>query len=263
MTKPIEWTTEPRTVPGDTLQLQVRYPVHDESESPSGWRWRPATPSDLVAALAAMPLGDRETVLSASWNGIVMRGDYEHMVAERKEATARAEKAEAEITEVRRVLGVRDNAVTASTAAWRMGEITAATKRAEKAERERDEARKELGTLHVERQAIAAALGLLPGERIGEGRLSVAARLACEERDSLRARLIAAESAAAAREPREYPLAEGSVWRDGRTVRDDDGVDLSIDQGVLVVRQEGDAATVKIMCYLADVLALAHRRGLL
>lgn len=288
MTKPIEWRGPTQTVPGELLRLRTMY------EGENGYDYRDATPSDLVAALAAMGEVERAEMLQlvAERNvpgcvtvRVVREEDLEKLKAERDaareerdearedarqsmafghqmqdergdmcqrmtEATARAEKAEAEITEVRRVLGVRDNEVTASTAAWRMGEITAATVRAEKAERERDEAREEIGTLHVERQAVAAALGLLPGERIGEGRLSVAVRLACEERDELRVkndglrdcleerkticedaikRAIASESAAAQREeqtrdplfraheataaarpPREYPLAEGS-----------------------------------------------------
>lgn len=275
MTKPIEWTT--------TREMTER--CHLVVQNGNGiFGQRSATPSDLVAALAAMPAEERAEVLGE----FTERGSVTGFLtlAELRQTNernfARAEKAERErdVTneleqKARRELGA-GNTENVAVAARRV------VKERNDAERERDEAREQRNSatkLLLDLQATANVLlndhwaqdgtpedshrqvkerfARVVAER---GRWADRERTATKERDDALTELAHLR---AQQSPREYPLAEGSVWRDGRTVRDDDGVDLSIDQGVLVVRQEGDAATVKIMCYLADVLALAHRRGLL
>jgi len=82
----------------------------------------------------------------------------------------------------------------------------------------------------------------------------------------LRSRLIAAETAAAQREPREYPLAVGSEWEGDRVVS-------RWDSAIAEIIAAPDRASVQLLKLqwgpwqigidLADVLALAHRRGML
>jgi chromosome segregation ATPase len=78
------------------------------------------------------------------------------------------------------------------------------------------------------------------------------------EVDALRSRLIAAETAAAQREPREYPLAEGSRWS-GDSIAGQSGYELhTITSDRFLVCYPGRDVSAPF----ADVLALAHRRGL-
>lgn len=129
--------------------------------------WRDATPSDLVAALAAMGEGERAEVLgSALPDERVARREW----VDETRVIIRALPTESIQDAARRVV------------------------------RERDEGRKEL-------DRVRASLDVVRHDLDGTRQELREAR---EDRDSLRARLIAAESAAAAREPREYPLAEGS-----------------------------------------------------
>lgn len=90
-------------------------------------------------------------------------------------------------------------------------------------------------------------------ERRGDDRLEI---------DGLRASLKASLRDGATT-PRSYPLAEGSHFSgDGKTLHERDGVTLGGDNGVLELwGPPGNEAHV--LCYWADVLALADRAGLL
>jgi hypothetical protein len=77
--------------------------------------------------------------------------------------------------------------------------------------------------------------------------------------DDLRTRAIAAETTAAQREPREYPLAEGSRW-EGDDIVDALGQRIS-DSGMGALHLDWNA--IRRAALWKNVFALAHRRGLL
>lgn len=281
MTKPIEWTlSEPMPNRETHHVLRVRR-YHGGLYTEIN-----ATPADLVAALAAMPVSEREEVLREFDAGDQALRCNLDMVRDQRDAetiavlraTVRAEKAERERDEARQhfaeeretALEIRDEQRAAERerdAARSRGQDALA--RAEKAERERDEARLDLdrarASLEVVRHDLAGTRQEL--------------REAREDRDSLRTRLLAAESAAAAREeqtrdplfraheataaarpPREYPLAEGSRWV-GEGIKSPDGylAIIGTDQDPQLHYQSGGlGASIP----LRNAAALAHRRGL-
>lgn len=251
MSKPIEWTREVKST--ETTLIRTRLAVQQMDRYGSTIAVLAATPADLIAALAAMPAEEREKVLmefnkisAATAADAVARVEalerslartegardelertLDVVVSERSDALARAEKAE------RRVNELLDN----------LGELAAQrnreTIRANEAERERDR--------------MAAEFGCCPGEIPDDGEIARVVRergefrdraakrelergAALAKNDDLRAvlrerkatcedaiaRAIAAESAAAAQPPREYPLAEGSRWIEN-VIRSADG----------------------------------------
>jgi hypothetical protein len=289
MTKPIEWTTPAKTVtvPGDTLRLDVRYPIWEDGER-MGHSWRDATPSDLVAALAAMGEGERAEVLAAfHGDSIVHRHLQEQLEkAERSLADAGLERHglrfKIEVTERE-----RDDARLRCGAA--LATAATATARAEKAERECATQRERADQKAAAHSDLAVAhrkalldldearkerdrsnhlrAGMLPDTRrelgaLGFEDVAVAARRVVAERDSLRSRLIAAETSAAQREPREYPLAEGSRW-EGDEIVESDGMRLSYRRPFVAVYQHGDGVAMKVEARARNLAALLAKRGLL
>jgi hypothetical protein len=285
MTKPIEWTTT------ENMPVIFWHRMHvDESGE-----LRDATPSDLVAALAAMGEGERAEVLAAfHGDSIVHRhlqervedaererdrmarefgtrpgelpddGEIARVVRERAEFRDRVEKAE------------RESRCSAESASANLAELHRAEVRIEELMAALNKAERKLDTAlecDADRWDITrGTLGAINGEFTVD-----AARRVVAERDRLRTRAIAAETAAAQREPesptraplfsahtetskqKEYPLERGSRFVND-TVEDGCGTVTTIvggTSGALVIQWGAGYP------FLADVLALAHRRGLL
>jgi len=267
MTKPIEWTTT------ENMPVIFWHRMHvDESGE-----LRDATPSDLVAALAAMGEGERAEVLAAfHGDSIVHRhlqervedaererdrmarefgtrpgelpddGEIARVVRERAEFRDRVEKAE------------RESRCSAESASANRAELHRAEVRIEELMAALNKAERKLDTAlecDADRWDITrGTLGAINGEFTVD-----AARRVVAERDRLRTRAIAAETTAAQREPREYPLERGSRFVND-TVEDGCGTVTTIvggTSGALVIQWGAGYP------FPADVLALAPRRGLL
>jgi chromosome segregation ATPase len=229
--------------------------------------------------------GERAEVLaSVHTESIVLRCAQERLEA----ATARAEKAERERNELGSQLSAAELQYT------RQGLLLEqARARAEAAEREVERLRLDA----AQRDRDWAVIRTLTDANVGPAttveavrrvvserdslRESVAARekerdefrtatavrdeqlaLVRSQRDSLRTRLISAETAAAQRGPREYPLAEGSRW-EGDEIVESDGMRMSYRRPFVAVYQHGDGVAMKVEARARNLAALLAKRGLL
>jgi hypothetical protein len=290
MTKPIEWTTKRPAEVTQRRGLIVEVREEHDQPRPGGWHivdQKRATPADLIAALAAMGDGERAEVLGAAlpdervarreWvdeTRVIIRAlptesiqdAARRVVRERdegREALRRAHELCADVTqkriqeererdEARTERGITADAFRAATdrADAAMRAERTACERAEKAERERDEA----VALHKE---LADSLRSIHRSAIHE-RTVVA-----EEFDSLRTRLIAAETAAAQQPPRSYTLAEGSRWIEN-VIRSADGTQSWLSDGQVVT--DGPLTGALRYTYrqpARDLAALLAKGGLL
>lgn len=257
MAKPIEWSETVHQDITQTVRMTVTRTWADKYGTPHRVDDSPST-ADIVAALAAMPEGERAEVLRE-----FDAGDQRDAETKRADlSTARSEKAERERDEARLE---RDRArasldVVRHDLDGTRQELREAREARDRSTRLRD------AMMPYTRAALDAA---------HDEDAVTAARRVVAERDSLRTRCIAAETALTKKgelwvesktadppKPREYPLAEGSRW-DGDEIVDLDGTRTS------AVGRTGGA---HIWCVgpwgekrfprLENVLALAHRRGL-